>query len=103
MIKTIRGVELGGYGNKVEDESMELIKEGCKAQVKLRFRCALLPGVYFLNAGVMGIAENEDGFLHRVIDAVMFEVMGEENLGPTAIVDFGVEPQITLDTSDQTK
>ena len=83
-------------GNKVEDESMEFIAGGSNANVRLRFRCILLPGAYFLNAGVMGIVGNTDGFLHRGVDVTMFEVMHEENIVATAIVDFGVKPQVTL-------
>lgn len=101
LIKTVRGVELGGYGNSVEDENQEYITEGSVAQVRLRFRCSLLPGVYFLNAGVMGVLAREEGFLHRGIDVAMFEVMSEKNIGSTAIVDFGVTPQVTMNLPEQ--
>jgi len=80
---------------------MECINRGTTAHVRFRFNCALLPGVYFLNAGVMGITGQEDGFLHRGIDVAMFEVMHEENIGSTAIVDFGVKPQIILNSSEK--
>ena len=96
LIKTLRGFELGGYGNRVVDENMEYLNEGSVAHVRLRFRCALLPGTYFLNAGVMGIAGKEDVYLHRGIDVTMFEVMPEKNLSSTAVVDFGIRPDVTL-------
>ncbi|MBU1417902.1 MAG: ABC transporter ATP-binding protein [Proteobacteria bacterium] len=97
LIKTVRGVELGGYGKRVEDGGIEYLAEGTTACVKLRFRCVLLPGAYFLNAGVVGVVDQEERFLHRGIDVAMFEVMQEDNIGSTAIVDFGVNPSVTFE------
>lgn len=99
LIKTVRGVELGGYGKRVEEGGIEYLAEGAVARVKLRFRCALLPGAYFLNAGVVGVVNEKERFLHRGIDVAMFEVMQEDNLGSTAIVDFGISPSVTLESA----
>ena len=95
-IKTIRGFELGGYENQIEDVAGEYITEGSIVHVSLRFRCHLLPGTYFLNAGVRGISNKEDGYLHRGIDVAMFEVMQEGEIGSTAVVDFGIVPEVTF-------
>ena len=97
LIKTLRGVELGGYGKQVEDDRMEHVALGSVAHVRLRFQCALLPGVYFMNVGVMGCTSQGDTYLHRGIDVVMFEVMSEKRLAPTAIVDFKVSAAISFE------
>lgn len=97
LIKTVRGVELGGYGRKIDESNVEYLAEGTVVHVKLRFRCVLLPGVYFFNAGVVGMIDEEERFLHRGIDVAMFEVMQEDNIGSTAIVDFGVRPHVELE------
>jgi homopolymeric O-antigen transport system ATP-binding protein len=97
LIKTLRGIELGGYGKRVEDGNIENLDKGAIGCVKLRFRCVLLPGTYFLNAGVVGVVNQEERFLHRGIDVAMFEVMQEDNIGSTAIVDFAVSSSVTFE------
>lgn len=99
LIKTLRGLELGGAGNRVEDiHSGQSVKKGSVVHVKLRFYCRLLPGLYFMNAGVMAIENRENKYLHRGVDVVMFEVMQEDNIGATALVDFGIETTVSFET-----
>ena len=62
--------------------------------VQFRFDCRLLPGLYFLNAGVLGQVGGEETYLHRVLDAVAFRVSAEESLLPTGIVDFAVQSRV---------
>jgi lipopolysaccharide transport system ATP-binding protein len=90
-------VELGGYGNVVENDSMELISKDTVAQVSLRFRCSLLPGTYFMNVGIVGSTEQGDTYLHRGVDVVMFEVIHEKEISPTAIIDFGITPTVSFE------
>ncbi len=96
LIKTLRGIELGGYGNIVEDDRLERVRRGTVVRVSFQFRCALLPGSYFLNVGVMGRTDQGDTYLHRGVDVVMFEVMPEEHIAPTAIVDFGIVAKVSF-------
>jgi hypothetical protein len=42
--------------------------------VTFSFVNLLSPGTYFMNAGCRGVVDDEDQFLHRVIDAVAFRV-----------------------------
>ncbi|MCK4826843.1 ABC transporter ATP-binding protein, partial [bacterium] len=56
----------------------------------------LQPGVYFLNAGVLGIVDGSEVFLHRIIDCSMFRVQSEENLLSTSMVDFCAEPIVSI-------
>lgn len=96
LIKTVSGLELGGYGNLVDDENMECITKGANVEVQLRFKCALLPGTYFLNSGVRGIINNDDEYLHRGIDVCMFEVIQEDRIFSTGIVDFAVSSHVKI-------
>ena len=96
LIKTLRGFEIGGYGNRVENTNESQHDAGTVVNVKLRFRCSLLPGMYFLNAGVLGVCGKVDGYLHRGVDVLMFEVMQEKSNGSTGVVDFRIQPEIIL-------
>jgi lipopolysaccharide transport system ATP-binding protein len=96
LIKTINGVELGGGVSHSPDDAIELITPGTIMQVDFIFNCHLLPGVYFLNAGVVGLIEGQESYLHRCIDAAMFRVQAETRLLATTIVDFGIEARIIV-------
>jgi len=96
LIKTVSGLELGGYGNLVDDENMKFVTKGSNVEVQLRFKCALLPGTYFLNAGVRGIINTDDEYLHRGIDVSMFEVIQEDRIFSTGIVDFSVSSKVLV-------
>lgn len=99
-VKTVRGFQLGGYGKQEDNNLVEHMQPGTKAVVKLKFRCSLLPGTYFLNAGVFGVVENNESFLHRGIDVVMFEVLADKMCGATGFVDFDVSSQVIYDCSN---
>lgn len=97
LIKTTSGVELGGgaSANSPRD-SLACVEAGSSYRVEFHFRCALNPGVYFLNAGVMGDVEGSETFLHRLIDIAMFRVQPDTKNLATGIVDFGCYPEIEL-------
>lgn len=95
-IKTVRGFDLGGYGRILNSETAKHIEPGTTAEVKLRFRCSLLPGTFFLNAGILGVLGSEEGYLHRGVDVAMFEVLAEENIGASGFVDFSILPQLNI-------
>ena len=65
--------------------------------VEFRFACALNPGTYFLNAGVVGSVGEEESFLHRLLDACMFRVLPLDGNTSTGIVDFNGIPKIIVD------
>jgi lipopolysaccharide transport system ATP-binding protein len=100
LIKTVSGFELGGHGKYSVNEHTEYFPAGTKTTIRFRFKCALLAGTYFLNAGVVGIVNKEEFFLHRGIDVAMFEVQKEAELGSTGIIDFSVEPNISYKISE---
>lgn len=97
LIKTTSGVELGGGASANSSrESLACVEAGSIYRVEFRFRCALNPGVYFLNAGVVGDVDGSETFLHRLVDVAMFRVQPDtENLA-TGIVDFGCYPELEL-------
>lgn len=97
LIKTTSGIELGGGASANSPrESLACVEAGSSYRVEFRFRCALNPGVYFLNAGVLGDVDGSETYLHRLIDIAMFRVQPDmENLA-TGLVDFGCYPEIEL-------
>ena len=47
----------------------------------------------------MGRANSEFGFLHRIIDSVMFRVQADPDLMPQGLVDFELDPDISFSTN----
>ena len=76
MIKSLGGVELGGgtSASKLQD-AVAIVNKNTQMQVEFTFQCNLNPGTYFLNAGVVGVIEEGETYLHRLIDACMFRVL----------------------------
>lgn len=89
MIKTVSGLELGGLMTHPVGQGEAYMAPDTTLTPEFRFRCNLMPGVYFMNAGVAGIQDGEDVFLHRIVDAVMFRVQPESDSAVSGMVDFG--------------
>jgi lipopolysaccharide transport system ATP-binding protein len=87
LIKTVSGMEIGGHVSAPTGKGIEYVEGATHWKVQFRFHCLLNPGVYFLNAGVLGIIEGNEIFLDRNTDVAMFRVQEKENLTSTAIVD----------------
>jgi lipopolysaccharide transport system ATP-binding protein len=98
LIKTISGVELGGALSTASmADAIPTVGAGKCIRVEFRFNANLNPGIYFMNAGVMGQVGNEEhGYLHRLVDIAMFRILPDNNSCATAIVDFGCVPEIEL-------
>jgi len=98
LIKTISGVELGGAtSDKLASSELIVVNKGTLIHVEYRFTCLLNPGLYFLNAGVSGNILGEVKYLHRIIDAFCFRVVGDIAGYSTGIIDFACFPEIFLD------
>jgi lipopolysaccharide transport system ATP-binding protein len=101
LIKTVSGVELGGGISAGSPEHRLIcVEEGERYRVTFRFRCALNPGVYFLNAGVIGvgakgIGDDAEEFLHRILDSVCIRVIGDLGGFSNGTVDFDILPEIS--------
>jgi lipopolysaccharide transport system ATP-binding protein len=97
LIKTTTGIELGGSVSvSSARKSLAYIEPGNYFRVDFRFKCGLNPGVYYLNAGVVGDVNGSETFLHRLIDIAMFRVLSESDSLATGIVDFECTPKVEL-------
>ncbi len=88
MIKTQTGYELGGMVSHAVGYGVSMVSGTTHTQ-RFRFRCSLLSGTYFLNAGVTARADNDqERYLHRLLDAVMFKVLPPSGGKSSGIIDF---------------
>ena len=94
MIKTVTGLELGGATTATQNV-LDYAEAGSRFLVKFKFKCMMVPGVYFLNAGASGILNGERKHLHRLLDAAMFRVQAGEGKMVTGIVDFYVQSELS--------
>jgi lipopolysaccharide transport system ATP-binding protein len=75
MIKSVTGVELFGMTTHATGDGIAFVGAGDEVSVEFRFDSHLLPGTYFMNAGVNGHARDVEGsFLHRILDVLAFRV-----------------------------
>lgn len=88
MVKTVAGFELGGLTSHLPGKAIDEFHEGENIIAQIEFACRLLPGTYFLNAGVLGKTGNEEQFLHRIIDILSFKVAEEGIAFQGGVVDF---------------
>lgn len=97
LIKTTSGVELGGAESASAPRgSLACVDANSIYRIEFSFLCALNPGVYFMNAGVIGESDGAVTYLHRVIDVGSFKVLPERDHLGTGIVDFGFQSTIEL-------
>jgi hypothetical protein len=82
-------------GNIVTMDGIDQIEGGTVINVEFKFTCSLFPSVYFLNNGVLGVIDEEEVYLHRCVDALMFRVQPETDLLGTSLVDFQVESNLS--------
>lgn len=95
LIKTTSGYELGGgVSAPYANNGIECVDKGTVMVVEFLFDCNLNPGTYFLNAGITGKINEEEIFLHRILDVCMFRVMPIKDNISTALVDFKCETNI---------
>lgn len=96
MMKTTTGIELGGGVSACSTRnSLPYIETGSAFDIEFLFKCHLNPGVYFLNAGVVGDLKGSETYLHRLIDIAMFRVLTETESMSTGIIDFDCRPSVT--------
>ncbi len=97
MIRTRTGHELGGMTSHPMGEGIPIVKENARVRPGFRFKCLLTPGKYFMNAGVMGIKNSEETYLHRMVDALMFTVAPEGDALATGFVDFSTGASVKVE------
>lgn len=98
LIKTITGLPLGGaLSVALREETIPIVERGASISVEFAFDCILNPGVYFMNAGVFGIVDQEEIVLHRLVDASAFRVLPVNANTSTEIIDFGCISLVSFD------
>ena len=85
IIKTIKGVELGGITYPKARSYGISVKENQTIQIFFEFDCNLWPDTYFFNCGVA----SDSVLLHRIIDAGVFRVTNSKDDSAIGVVDFG--------------
>lgn len=86
VIKTLAGVEIAGMTSHRPTARIPRVETGARYRVRFTFRCDLLPGTYFMNAGVLALdGKGVDYFAHRLVDACMFRVLFEPDLPVNAL------------------
>ena len=101
LIKTLSGVELGGASSaNGSRDAIPYVIAKTIFRVEFSFHCSLNPGTYFLNAGILGVQNAEEKFLHRVLDACMLRVQPKEDNLATGIVNFNCVPDIEMITAE---
>ena len=88
MLKMPTGFEIGGQASHSAGCGIEFVDAEATAHVTFRFNPRLTPGSYFMNAGVMGIRDGEEVYLHRILDALIFRIDPTEADLITGRVDF---------------
>lgn len=88
LLKTVTGFELGGMVSHSGADPIDLIEKGTVMQPRFGFRCSLLAGAYFMNAGVVGSIDGTELPLHRIVDALMFKVQPDSNMLVHGVIDF---------------
>ncbi|XOV84239.1 MAG: ABC transporter ATP-binding protein [bacterium] len=94
MIRSITGTDIGGGVFPSWQKYLSEIGQGVTYKVRFEFDCLLNPGVYFFNAGVQGskTGDSDPGYLHRIIDAVIFRVLPAEQQIATGLVNLRILP-----------
>lgn len=102
LIKTNSGFALGGGTSApASHKAIAHIAAGTTAAIEFRFTCNLNAGVYFMNAGVTGSHDEEEFFLHRILDVCVFRVLPEPDNVSTELVDFHCALRIQLEEPAQ--
>lgn len=95
-VKTVSGLEICGAATATPFDAIDMIEKNTVIQVQFCFRCLTHPGIYFMNAGVLGLVNDKETFLDRRIDIVMYRVQPEKGLLTNALVSMDVEPSYTI-------
>jgi len=91
LIKSVVGVELGGIATHAVGEGIDHVESGSSIQVRIPFRAMLASDTYFGNAGVVGVVDGAEVFLHRITDVIVFRVASESGSLVTGAIDLSCE------------
>ena len=94
LFKTKTGVELAGRATHRLHDSMLDLEAGERLELTFDFPCSFLPGTYFINVGINGLVDGERKSLHRILDAVMFQVLPDADTSMVGLLDIGIIPSV---------
>ena len=103
LVKTKTGLELAG----ALIQGALASEAGKEVTVEFRFTSPFCAGAYFINCGVVTRGAEGERFVHRILDAVQFQVMppvneAEQAVIATAIVDLAAEGRVSAVSALQT-
>jgi lipopolysaccharide transport system ATP-binding protein len=78
LLKTKDGLDVAAPASQRERVEISYIPTGALVEVSFDFRLNVVPGIYFLNAGVTSIVEGRFTYLHRIVDAYMLQVLARD-------------------------
>lgn len=88
LIKTVNGVVLSGATTTFNKElPLKHVHGDERAHLTFEFVCHLMPGTYFVNAGVVHEIDHQRHFMHRILDGLIFQVAAEIEIEPVGLVD----------------
>jgi lipopolysaccharide transport system ATP-binding protein len=87
LLKTATGVEIAGAASSTLQKAIGWVDVGTVLDVRFEFDCALAGGAFFLNAGVLGMLGEEETYLDRRVDVLMFRVIASPERLATGLVD----------------
>ena len=93
-VKSVRGAVICCMA--IPYGGLPYVAAGSEIDVAFRFRCSMIPDVYFLNAGVAGIVNGQEIYLHRIVDALMIRVNDWPGRVATGCVDPYTDAQFTV-------
>lgn len=94
-VRTISGLMLAGATTSIsQKQRLSFISKGQIKKVRFEFTCNLLPGIYFWQCGVRGFINSEEIYMHRILDAICFRVLPEEDSILTGHFDLSINAQI---------
>ena len=92
MVRTVTGLDLAGAVSSAPEDAIAQVPAGSVLRSAIRFRCLLVPGAYFLNAGVVARIGEAEEFVDRRVDVAMFRVLPVPSRLATGLVDLDVMP-----------
>jgi lipopolysaccharide transport system ATP-binding protein len=96
LLKNTTGLELAGAVTALPPDAIPAVQAGQEMSIRFRFRCLLAPGVYFANAGVLGLEGEGEHYLDRRIDVVMLRVLPDASRLSTGHVDLHADSEVEL-------
>ena len=92
---TKKGLKIGGAKVPGKFIFIEQAKKGEEFLVEWRFRCILLPNIYYANVGVLFFNDGKREILNRLVDAIVFKVQPVPKINLSGIVHFEQKANIT--------